>query len=139
MHTAVIDVIMGVIIGGLTISACWGWLWLIIGTIGFARGTCTSRVVINSLAIAVAPAVLTSALLWIRGEAFALNTSFALGLMVMPLLLTALGLRSASDGRRAGGHMVSGIRQLMDELLGKHHECGGCAHDHGPPERSEPG
>ena len=34
MQYSVIDFGMGVIIGGLALSACWGWLWLIIGTVG---------------------------------------------------------------------------------------------------------
>jgi hypothetical protein len=29
-----------------------------------------------------------------------------------------------------GLHMVEGIRHLRDQLLGMHHECGGCSHDH---------
>ena len=62
---------------------------------------------------------------------FSPNVAFVAGLFVLPLLLTGLGLRKAPDGRRVGLHMLEGIRHLRDELLGTHHECGGCDHDHG--------
>jgi hypothetical protein len=131
MHTAFIDFTTGVIIGGLGMSACWGWLWLTIGTVGLSRGTCSWRVVLNSLAVGVVPLLLGWALLWLRAEAFTIHTAFVLGIPVMPLVLTGLSLRPGSDGRRAGLHMIEGVRHLMDELLGTHRECGGCDHDHG--------
>lgn len=129
-HT-VIDFGMGTIIGGLALSACWGWLWFTIGTVGLARGVCSVRVVINSLAVGLCPLLLGWGILWMRAEAFLSNTAFVVGLLVMPLTLVGLGLRKAPDGRRAGLHMAEGIRHLRDELLGLHHECGGCGHDHG--------
>ena len=131
MQHGVIDFGMGVMIGGLTLSACWGWLWLIIGTVGVARGACSLRVVMNSLVVGISPLVLGWGVWWLRAEAFSLNVPFVVGLFVLPLLLTGLGLRKAPDGRRVGLHMLEGIRHLRDELLGTHHECGGCDHDHG--------
>ncbi|HKT35302.1 MAG TPA: hypothetical protein VJR03_10760 [Nitrospira sp.] len=130
MLPSVIDFGTGVIIGGLALSACWGWLWLVVATIGFARGACRLRVMTNSLAVAVIPLVLGSGLLWLRAEAFS-HAAFVIGTFMTPLLLIGLSLRRAPDGRRAGHHMTEGIRHLRDELLGTHHDCGGCGQDHG--------
>ena len=125
------DFATGVIIGGLALSAGWGCLWLIIGTVGWARGACGVRVVMHSLAVGISPLLLGGGLWWMRAEAFSPNIAFVLGLVVMPLMLIGLGLRKASDGRPVGLHMAEGIRHLKDELLGAHHACGGCGHDHG--------
>ncbi len=131
MPYIVIDFGMGLLIGGLLLSACWGWLWLVIGTIGLTRGTCSLRVVMNSLVVGVSPLLLGWGLCWMRTEALSPNAPFVAGLCVMPLFVAGLGLRKAPDGRRIGLHMIEGIGRLKDELLGTHHECGGCGHDHG--------
>jgi hypothetical protein len=126
----IIDFGLGVIFGGLALSACWGGLWLVISAIGLARGVCGLRVVMNSLVVGISPLVLGWGVWWLRAEAFSPTAAFVGGLVVMPLLLTGLGLRRASDGRLVGLHMVEGIRHLKDQLLGMHHDCGGCGHDH---------
>jgi hypothetical protein len=126
-----IDLSTGIIIGGLALSACWGWFWLVIGTVGLARGVCGIRVVMHSVVVGITPLVLGWGLWWMRAETFRSNAFFVLGLAVMPLVLVGVGLRKAPDGRRAAFHMVEGIRQLKGELLGAHHACDGCSHDHG--------
>jgi hypothetical protein len=126
-----IDFGMGVITGGLALSACWGWLWLVIGTIGVARGACRLRVVTNSLVVGITPLLLGWGIWWMRPEAFSPSVAFVAGMFTIPLLLTSLALRKASDGRPVGLHLVEGIRRLKDELLATHHECGECGHDHG--------
>lgn len=126
-----LDFATGVIIGGLALSACWGWLWLVIGTVGCVRGVCGVRVVMHSLVVGISPLLLGWGLWWMRAEAFSPDIAFVSGLAVMPLMLIGLGLRKASDGRPAGLHMAEGIRHLKDELLGAHHACGGRGHDHG--------
>ena len=131
MAYTAIDFGTGMIFGGLAVSACWGWLWLVIGTVGFARGVCSLRVVMNGLAVGVTPVLLGWGLWWMRAEAFSADAAFVMGLFVVPLFLTGLSLQRAPDGRRAGHHMAEGIRHLRDELLGRHHDCGGCGHDHG--------
>lgn len=131
MYHSIMNFGTGVIIGGLVLSACWGWLWLVIGTIGYARGVCRLRVIANSLVVGVSPMLLAWGLWWMRAEGFSPNPGFVAGLLVMPLMVVGLGLRKASDGRRAGLHMAEGIRHLKDELLGVHHDCGACGHDHG--------
>lgn len=119
----------GFLIGGLSLSAAWGLFWLGVGLIGLRRGTCGLRVVLNSLAVGLVPVGFIAGLLWWQGTGDA-APSFGIGLAGMPLLMVALALRPAPDGRRAGAHMLGGVRQLMDDLLGAHHGCGGCDHEH---------
>jgi hypothetical protein len=132
MSQALIDFGTGAILGGLALSACWGLLWLVVSSVGYSRGTCGGCAVFNSVVAGGFPIVLAWVLLWIRAEAFSPNIAFAAGLSIMPLVLTGLSLRQVSDGRRAGVHMLEQGRRLMDELLGSHHACGGCGHDHDP-------
>ena len=131
MQSTILDFGTGALLGGLALSASWGWLWLSIGAVGYARGVCSLRIVLNSLAVGIAPLLFGSLAWWMRAEPLSANVPFAAGLLVMPIIIVGLALRRASDGRRAGLHMAEGIRHLKDELLGAHHECGGCAHDHG--------
>ena len=131
MRTTVIDFGMGVVMGGLALSACWGWLWAVVGTIGAARGACRLRVVMNGLVVGISPIVLGWAAWGLRPQGFATNGAFVAGISVMPLLLTGLALRRAPDGRAVGVHLMDGIRHLNNELLGTHRDCGDCGHDHG--------
>jgi hypothetical protein len=127
-----IDFVSGAILGGLALSACWGMLWLIISTVGFARGTCRGRAVVNSLVVAAVPLLLAGALVWMRAEAATTSIALAIGVPLMPLVLMGLAVRPAPDGRPAGLHMLRQIRYLLEDLLGTHHACGGCGQDHGP-------
>ena len=129
MQSAIIDFATGALLGGLALSACWGWLWVVIGTVGFARGVCSGRVVLNSLTVGIVPLLLGSGAWWMRYDTVSSNGVLVAGLSVVPLAAVGLGLRRAADGRRAGFHMIEGIRHLKDELLGGHHDCGGCGHE----------
>lgn len=122
--------LVGVVIGGLSLSACWGLFWLAVGVIGIVRGTCGWRVVLNSLTVGAVPLLLIAALVWWHGAGDRLSPVFGAGLLSMPVLLFGLGLRQTPDGRRAGIQMLSGVRGLMDEILGRHQGCGGCSHEH---------
>lgn len=117
---------VGLLVGGLGLSACWGLFWLTIGTAGLIRGTCGWRVVLNSLMVGVVPLTLIAGLSWWPGGEYEVDAAFAMGMMGMPIVLLGVGLRRAPDGRRAVAHMLDGVRHLMDQLLGRHHECGGC-------------
>jgi hypothetical protein len=130
MPQTMVDFGTAVILGGLALSACWGWLWVVIGTVGVARGVCSVRVVMNSLVVGVSPLLLGWGVLLMRAETVSVTTAFVAGLLVMPLTLAGLSFRKAADGRRAGLHVAEGIRHLKDELLGTHHDCAGCGHDH---------
>ena len=130
MHSPVINFIVGALLGGLVLSAAWGFFWLTIGAIGLWRRTCSWRVAANSLVVGVVPLLLAWALVSVSGEVFP-NMAFVVGLLVMPFILAGLALRPVPGGHRAGASMLQGIGRLIDELLGRHHACGGCDHDHG--------
>jgi len=119
----------GLFVGGLSLSACWGLFWLAIGTAGLVRGTCGWRVVLNSLTVGAVPLMLIAGLFWWNGGVSGVSSAFGVGMMGMPIVLLGFGLRQAPDGRRAVAHMLDGVRHLMDELLGRHHECGGCGEE----------
>jgi len=125
-----LDFGIGTAIGGLMMSAGWGLFWLLIGMVGLARRTCGWRVVLNSLVVSAVTILFVSGLVWLRGPAHSFNSAFTIGLCVMPLVLVWFGLREAPDGQRTGARMLGGVRHLMDELMGKHHACRGCDHEH---------
>ena len=125
-----VDFGLGAVVGGLTMSGCWGLFWLAIGSVGLTRGTCSWRVVLNSVTVLVVPLLLGCAILWARGSSPAYGSAFGSGLLVLPLVLMGFALRQASDGQRAGAHMLNGVRKLTDELLGKHNACDRCSHEH---------
>lgn len=124
------DVITGLLVGGLGLSALWGSFWLCVSLVGLRRGTCHWRIALNSLAVAVIPLLLIEAVFWWAGETGTSGMPFIMGLFVMPIVLMGFALRRAADGQRAGAHMIGGVRHLRDELLGQHAGCGGCAHEH---------
>lgn len=126
-----IDFGMGLLVGGLGLSAGWGLFWLVIGTVGYMRGTCSQRVVLNSLAGLTIPLLMLAALAWLWDSSGVPGVAFVCGLGVMPLVLVAFGLRRAPDGRRAGVHLLGGVRHLMGTVLGAHQGCSGCGEEHG--------
>ena len=126
---------VGIVAGGLLLSAGWGWYWLAVSVTGYTRGTCSRLAGVNSLAVAVAPLLLAWVLVALAGWTRLSSGAFAAGACVMPAALLTLAARRAPDGQRAGWHMVEGVRQLRGELLGAHRgcgDCGGCgdAHPH---------
>jgi hypothetical protein len=126
-----IDFGTGLLAGGLGLSAGWGLFWFVIGMVGYMRGTCSQRVLLNSLAGLTIPLLMLAGLAWLRDSSGVPGFAFACGLGVMPLVLVAFGLRRAPDGRLAGVHMLGGVRHLMGTVLGAHQECGGCGGEHG--------
>jgi hypothetical protein len=134
MQDAIVDFGIGILAGGLGLSICWGLFWLVISTIGLVRRACSWRAVLNSVVVGGVPLLLIWGLVWARGSQHGSDAAFTVGLSIMPLILIGLGLRQAPDGQRAGAHMILGVRHLIDELLGGHHACGRCAHEHGPHE-----
>jgi len=130
MSQAAIAFGMGLLVGGLSVSACWGLFWLAISVTGLVRGTCGWRVVLNSLVVGGLPLLLIGGVVWWGLEGFEISAAFALGLAGMPVVILGAGLRHAPDGRRAWVHMLEGVRHLKDELLGCHQQCGGCGEGH---------
>ncbi len=133
MPEGLIDLGIGLLAGGLLMSAAWGLFWLVVGTVGLTRGVSSKKVLVNAGAVTIVPLLLLSIMLWLRGAAPGSALALGAGMSVIPLVLVGLGMRQAPDGRRAGAHMLDGVRHLMDEVLGKHRGCGGCDHDHGQP------
>lgn len=121
----------GLLAGGLGLSACWGLFWLLIGSVGWIRGTCSWRVLLNGLVASGIPLLLVAVLAWFRDSIDAPGLAFVGGLSIMPLVVVTFGLRRAPDGRLTGAHMLGGVRHLMDKLLGRHETCGGCGNGHG--------
>ncbi|MBS0152770.1 MAG: hypothetical protein JSR31_17725 [Nitrospira sp.] len=129
MHL-LIEFVLGVVSGGLVVSAAWGLFWLGVSLTGRARGTCGWPVVLKSVVAGIVPLSLVVAVLWWMGGSASMTLVFGVGLLGMPTVLLGLWLRRMPDGRRAGTHMVAGVRQLMGEILGAHQGCGGCDHEH---------
>src|SRR5512144_858032 len=117
MEQGLVDFLVGLLLGGLGLSAGWGLFWLSIGLVGLARGTCSWRIVQNSLTVGVLPLFLMAGLIWWHGEIHGSNPVLLTGLLGMPAVLLLFGLRHAPDGQRAGAHMLDGVRHLREELL----------------------
>ena len=103
-----VDFGTGLLAGGLSVSAGWGLFWLVIGTVGFMRGTCSHRVLFNSLAGSTIPLLMLAALAWLWGSSrmpgFAEHNERR-----RPRSPAAAQLRPSRVSRRsrAGGHSSS--------------------------------
>ncbi|MGE0643062.1 MAG: hypothetical protein AB7P24_05275 [Nitrospira sp.] len=130
--SALIDIGIGLLVGGLAVSTAWGMFWFAIGLIGLNRNTCGWDIVTKGFAGWCVPCSLLLGLLWWRGDSGDVGVWFASGLAGIPALLVLLSLRSMPDGKMAGSHLVEGIRALQAELLRAQRGCGGChpEHDH---------
>ena len=133
MPDELIDFGLGLLTGGLLMSAGWGLFWLGVGAVGWSRGSTDRRALLNAAVVATAPLLLVTAVWYLRRGLPVSSLPWGLGLTVIPMLLFGLSMRQAPDGQRAGVHMLGGVRHLMDEMLGRHRSCGGCDHDHGGP------
>lgn len=130
MTDVVVNSVVGILTGGLALSAAWGLFWLAISLVGVGRGTCGWRVAFMSLVGGCVPLVLVIALVWWMGDLGRLTSAFVVGLLGMPMVLAGFGLRRMPDGQRAGTHLAAGIRHLRENLLGVHQGCGGCHDGH---------
>lgn len=128
MTDTLTDIGAGLVVGGLTVSAVWGFFWLAIGLIGWRRGTCGWGIVMKGLAGGFIPLSLVIGLSWWRVGGGSDELWFMSGLVGVPALLLALSLRSMPDGRTAGTHLLEGVRSLRADLLGAHQGCAGCPH-----------
>ncbi|HXX75445.1 MAG TPA: hypothetical protein VEI50_09975 [Nitrospiraceae bacterium] len=126
----VLSVLLGVMIGGLGLSTSWGVFWCVMASAGFARRTCDWRVVQASLTAALAPGVLLGVVLWTIDPGRLGSLPFAAGVSVLPVVGVILGMRTLPDGTRVVGRLVGGTQAMMDTILGRHHDCGGCGEEH---------
>ena len=122
----ILTVLLGLVIGGLGLSTCWGVFWCGVAFAGFARRTCRWSVVQASLTAAFVPGVLLGIVLWVVDRGRLGSPGFAVGVVALPVVGVILGMRTLPDGTRVAGRLVGGAQTMMDRILGGHHGCGGC-------------
>ncbi|MEK6533262.1 MAG: hypothetical protein AABZ52_05165, partial [Nitrospirota bacterium] len=94
------------------------------------RGTSKWQVVRASLTAGLVPLLMVVAVVWMMDSVRVGTWPFLLGVAGVPVTLLGLGLRKLPDGTRVGERLVGGARTMMDTMLGRHHECGGCGEEH---------
>jgi len=130
MTETAISVVLGLVLGGFGVSACWGLFWSVFALVGAVRGTSKWQVVRASLTAGGVPLLIATAVVWMIDPARLTTWPFLLGIAVVPVTLFGLGLRKLPDGTRVGERLVGGTQTMMDTMLGRHHECGGCGEEH---------
>ena len=123
MQDALIEFGIGAFTGGLSVSASWGLLWLVVGLMGFSRGTCSWRVVLNSLRRAWLLRCGHGGILWWYDGVHGVSGNSPWECSSCRWFVE-LGIASGSRWSRAVKHMLDGVRPLMDHLLGKHRSAG---------------
>jgi len=130
MIETAISFALGLVLGGFGVSACWGLFWSVFAFSGVLRGTSKWQVVRASLTAGLVPLLMVVAVVWMMDSARVGTWPFLLGVAGVPVTLFGLGLRKLPDGTRVGERLVGGARTMMDTMLGRHHECGGCGEEH---------
>jgi hypothetical protein len=126
----ILTVLLGVVIGGLGLSTCWGLFWCVMAFAGFVRSTCGWSVVRTSLTAALVPGVLLGVVLWAVDRGRLSSLGFVVGVIILPVVGVILGMRTLPDGTRVAGRLVGGTQTMMDRILGRHHGCGSCGDEH---------
>lgn len=126
MIDTAVSCLLGLMVGGFGVSACWGLFWLALAIVGVARGTSGWKVVRASLAAGTVPFLLALTVLWMMDAARVPTWPFLVGVSAVPTILFGLGLRKLPDGTRVGQRLVGGAQTMMDTILGRHGDCGGC-------------
>jgi hypothetical protein len=130
MIETAISFVLGLVLGGFGVSACWGLFWSVFALMGALRGTSKWQVVRASLTAGLVPLLMVAAVVWMIDAARMATWPFALGVAGVPVTLLGLGLRKLPDGTRVGERLIGGAQTMMDTMLGRHHECGGCGEEH---------
>ncbi len=126
MIETAISFALGLVLGGFGVSASWGLFWSVLALVGVLRGTSKWQVVRASLTAGLVPLLMVVAVAWMIDAARMATWPFALGVAGVPVTLLGLGLRKLPDGTRVGERLIGGAQTMMDTMLGRHHECGGC-------------
>ncbi len=126
MAETAISFALGLVLGGFGISACWGLFWSVLAIIGVLRGTSTWQVARASLTAGLVPLLLALGVVWMIDAARTATWPFLLGVAGVPVTLLGLGLRKLPDGTRVGERLVGGSQTMMDTMLRRHSDCGGC-------------
>ena len=130
MIETAISFVLGLVLGGFGVSACWGLFWSVFALVGALRGTSKWQVVRASLTAGLVPLMMEEAVVWMMDSARVATWPFVLGVVGVPVILLGMGLRKLPDGTRVGERLVGGAQTMMDTMLGRHHECGGCGEEH---------
>lgn len=130
MIETAISCALGLVLGGFGVSACWGLFWSVFAFAGVLRGTSKWQVVRASLTAGLVPLLMVVAMVWMMDSARMGTWPFLLGVAGVPVTLLGLGLRKLPDGTRVGERLIGGAQTMMDTMLGRHHECGGCGEEH---------
>jgi hypothetical protein len=130
MIETAISFALGLVLGGFGVSACWGLFWSVLAIMGVLRGTSKWQVVRASLTAGIVPLLMVVVVLWMIDAARVTTWPFVLGVVGVPVILLGMGLRKLPDGTRVGERLVGGAQTMMDTMLGRHHECGGCGEEH---------
>lgn len=125
-----ISFMLGLGLGGLGVSACWGLFWSVLAVLGVWRGTSQWQVVRASLTAGTVPLLLALGVIWMVDPARLATWPFLIGAAGVPAILVGLGLRKMPDGTLVGERLIGGARTMIDTMLGRHHECGGCGEEH---------
>ncbi len=118
----------GLLIGGFSLMLLWGLLWLVLGTIGMARRTCPSVIVLSSLSSSAIAGLSIAGLFWAMDPSRLTSPAFHIGTVGIPLALMGSGFGRLKDGRRIGAAFMEGTRAMLHQFLGlhQHNGCGGC-------------
>ncbi len=130
MVETAISFVLGLVLGGFGVSAFWGLFWSVFALVGVLRGTSKWQVLRASLTAGLVPLLMVVAVVWMIDAARMATWPFALGVAGVPVTLLGLGLRKLPDGTRVGERLIGGTQTMMDTMLGRHHECGGCGEEH---------
>ena len=130
MLETAISFALGLVLGGFGVSASWGLFWSVLALVGVLRGTSKWQVVRASLTAGLVPLLMVVTVVWMIDVARMATWPFALGVAGVPVTLLGLGLRKLPDGTRVGERLIGGTQTMMDTMLGRHHECGGCGEEH---------
>ena len=121
----------GLLIGGFSLMLLWGLLWSIVGTIGLARRTCGSVILLSSVSSSTIAGLSIAGLLWTMDQAGLSSPAFHIGLLGIPLALGVASVCRLEDGRRIGPVFIEGSRAMLHQLLGVYED--GCGHCHEKP------
>ena len=121
----------GLLIGGFSLMLVWGLLWVIVGTIGFARRTCGSAVLLSSICSSTIAGLSIAGIWWAMDQARLSSPALHIGLFSIPLALMVASVYRLEDGRRIGPAFIEGSRAMLHQLLGVHQD--GCGHCHEKP------
>ncbi|NDJ15424.1 MAG: hypothetical protein EBY17_30285, partial [Acidobacteriia bacterium] len=69
MVETAISFVLGLVLGGFGVSACWGLFWSIFALVGVARGTSKWQVVRASLTAGMVPLLMVAAVVWVTDGA----------------------------------------------------------------------